>query len=169
MGVPEDPADWPRISDLSGLTPENIKYRNTAFLADDDHPYEMGLGLSDRELRRKAWNTRNGDLRKAMRQFPRDEPLRRQCAHWMHAMVGVHFFPDANHRTAAATLRRLMRENRIVWKEWNSQALREVQKTSHRVRRKISDVTMDDLYREDELYDVWLDFFEGELEVVVGN
>lgn len=168
MSVPDNPADWPRITDLSVLSPENIKYRNTAFLADDNHPYEVGWGLSESELRRKAWNTRNGDLRKLMRQFPRDEPLRKQCAHWMHAMVGVHFFPDANHRTAAATLRRLMRENQIVWKEWDFQRLQEARKTSHQIRQEIDVVTMSDLYREDKLHAVWFEFFEDELEVVPG-
>ena len=167
MSVPDDPADWPRITDLSALDPENIKYRNTAFLAADDHPYELGWGLSGDELRRKAWNTRNGDLRKLMRNFPRDKPLRQQCAHWMHALVGVHFFPDANHRTAAATLRRLLRENRIVWKAWSTERLREARESSHQIRRDVADVTMDSLYREDELHAVWLDFFEDELEVVV--
>jgi hypothetical protein len=166
MSVPDDPADWPRITDLSPLSPENIKYRNTQFLADDNHPYEIGWGLSDDELRRKAWNTRNGDLRKLMREFPRDEPVRQQCANWMHAMVGVHFFPDANHRTAAATLRRLLRENQISWNEWSAGRLREARQTSHEVRLDIEDVTMATLYRKDELYAVWLGFFEDELEVV---
>lgn len=45
MSVPDDPADWPRITDLSVLSPENIKYRNTAFLADDSYPYEVGWGV----------------------------------------------------------------------------------------------------------------------------
>ncbi len=166
MSDTDTPAEWPRITDLSSLSPENIKYRNTQFLADDGHPYELGWGLSDAELRRKAWNTRNGDLRKLMREFPSHEPLRRQCAHWVHAVVGVHFFPDANHRTAVATLRRLLRENQIWWDEWSADRLREARKTSHEVRLEGDDVTMDTLYREDELYQVWYEFFEDELSGV---
>lgn len=167
MRVPDDPAEWPKITDLSGIEPENIKYRNTQFLADDGHPYKTGLDSRDSELRRRAWNTRNGDLRKLMREFPRDVPLRKQCAHWMHALIGVHFFPDANHRTAAATLRRLLRENEITYTEWTPDRLRVVREESHAVRREIEDVTMDSLYREDRLHAVWLDFFEDELDVVV--
>lgn len=167
MSVPDDPSEWPQITDLSDLSPENIKYRNTQFLADSEHPYELGRGLSSRELRRKAWNTRNGDLRRVMREFPRDEPLREQCAHWMHAMVGKHFFPDANHRTAAATLRRLLMENQIEWKEWTPERLRKARETSHEVRLEIEDVRMDTLYQKDLLYEIWYAFFREELEVVV--
>lgn len=161
----------PRITDFSALSPENIKYRNTEFLQDPDHPYELGWGLRESELRRKAWNTRNGDLRRVMREFPIEEPLREQCAHWMHAIIGKHFFPDANHRTAAATLRRLLRTNGIDHQEWSFKRIEVAREESHDIRREIEaqddmkGIRMDTLYRKDALYDVWLAFFEDELVV----
>lgn len=161
----------PRITDLSSLTPENIKYRNTEFLQDRNHPYELGWGLPDEELRRKAWNARNGDLRRVMREFPTDEPLRHQGAHWMHALIGKHFFPDANHRTAAATLRRLLWTNEIYHDEWSSERLVTARKQSHEVRQEIENrddivgIRMDTLYRKDDLFSVWLSFFEDQLDV----
>lgn len=41
--------------------------------------------------------------------FPTDRPLPEQCALWMHAVIGKHFFDDANHPTAVALLRKLLR------------------------------------------------------------
>lgn len=164
-----DPKEWSRITDLSTLSPETIKYRNTQFLKDDDHPYEMGFQETQQELRRRAWNARNGDLRRVMREFPTDEPLREQCALWMHALVGKHFFPDANHRTAVATLRTLLRTNDIQYTNWSIERLRDVRERSHKVRREVADVRMDSLYRRDDLYRVWLDFFVDELVVVTSE
>lgn len=77
-----------RITDLSGIEPENFKFRNTRFLTDEDHPYAPGAAESDAELRRKNWNTRNGDIRRVLDDFLTDEPLIEQCALWMHAVVG---------------------------------------------------------------------------------
>lgn len=93
MSLPE-PEEWPRITDLSCIEPENFKFRNTQFLISDNYPYKTGQGHSKQELRRQIWNVRNGDLRRVLEEFPRDEPLREQCALWMHAVVGKHFFPD---------------------------------------------------------------------------
>lgn len=175
MRVPDDPTEYPRITDLSALTPETIKWRNTQFLNDREREYDMGFQESRQELRSRIWNTRNHNLRRVVREFPRDEPLRPQCALWMHAMVGKEFFPDANHRTAVATLRKLLEENDIEYADWSPERLREARKRSHEVRFElgrrddITDVRMDTLYRRDELYTVWLRFFEDELIVRVPN
>lgn len=160
-----EPDEWPRITDLSSLEPENFKFRNTEFLKDDDHPYETGLGRPDEDLHRRIWNVRNGDLRRVLDEFPRDEPLRGQCALWMHAVVGKHFFPDANHRTAVALLRKLLSENEIAYKRWSPDRLRQARKESHTVREEIESVRLDTLWRRDRLYEVWLNFFEDQLWV----
>lgn len=55
MPLPK-PDEWPRITDLSSLEPENFKFRNTEFLKDDNHPYETGLNRPDEVLRRQIWN-----------------------------------------------------------------------------------------------------------------
>ncbi len=161
----DGPDEWPRITDLSHLEPENFKFRNTQFLNDDDQPYDTGMGYTQPELRRQIWNVRNGDLRCVLEEFPQDEPIREQCALWMHAVVGKHFFPDANHRTAVALLRRLLRQNEIAYKLWSIDRLKEAREQSHAVRAEIEPVHLDTLWRQDRLYDVWLRFFEDELFV----
>lgn len=153
--------DRPRITDLSVLEPENFKFRNTQFLEDTSLTYE---GYDNyRSTRRNIWSTRNHNLRRLLREFPTDEPLVEQCAHWMHAVVGRHFFPDANHRTAMAMLRRLLQENGIEPGEWPNDRTVAATRESHRVRREIDSVRMDTLYQKDELFDVWRCYFSDVL------
>ena len=153
-----------RITDLSGIGPENFKFRNTRFLNHEDHPYAPEAADSDAKIRRKNWNTRNGDIQRVLREFPTDKPLTEQCALWMHAVVGKHFFRDANHRTAVALLRKLLRDNGIEPGDWSVERLETVRDESHDVRREIEQVRLDTLYQRDELYEVWLSFFEDELD-----
>lgn len=164
FGVADEPAQ-PRITDLSAISAENFKFRNTAFLKGDTE-YEQTGSETFEQLRHQIWVTRNGDLRRVLSDFPLDAPLKDQCAGWMHAVVGRHFFPDANHRTAVALLRKLLKENRIFYAEWSPERLREARKESHEVRHQIETVRLDTLYRKDELYDVWWRFFDDELQVL---
>ena len=60
-----------RITDLSTPTPEAIKYRNTQFLRDADHPYKTAMRDDFEHLRRQIWNVRNGDIRELFRGVPR--------------------------------------------------------------------------------------------------
>ncbi|GGM66395.1 hypothetical protein J2752_000172 [Halarchaeum rubridurum] len=159
------PARKPRIRDLSSIEPENFKFRNTEFLKGDTE-YEQTGRESFRELRHQIWNVRNGDLQRVLDDFPTDDPLNEQCAGWMHAVVGKHFFPDANHRTAIALLRKLLRENDIAYGVWSIDRLREARKESHRVRREIEPIRLDTLYQKDELYGVWKRFFDDEMVTV---
>jgi len=153
-------SEQPRITDLSEIVPENFKYRNTEFLIDSDAVYETGMGLQRQELRRHIWNVRNGDLRRVLDDFPADEPVREQCALWMHAIVGKHFFPDANHRTAVALLRKLLKDNNLAYNGFgDTAAVEKVREESHRVRGEIEPVRLDTLYRRDALYEVWREFF----------
>jgi len=151
----------PRISDLSTPTPEAIKYRNTQFLNDPEQPYKTGMGENREDLRRQIWNVRNGDLRRLFYNFPTKESLSRQCAHWTHAVVGKHFFPDANHRTAIATLRQLMRNNGLNPPVWPVDKLNSVRDDSHDIRQEIDPVRLDTLYRQDSLHNRWYTFFEA--------
>jgi len=77
----------------------------------------------------------------------------------MHAVVGKHFFEDANHRTAIAMLRRLLVDNGIEVDSWPTDRVMEARDESHKVRQEIPPIQLDTLYEEDELYDVWLRFF----------
>jgi prophage maintenance system killer protein len=108
---------------------------------------------------------RNGDLRRLFDDFPRDEPLTDQCALWVHAVVGKHFFPDANHRTAIATLRKLLVANGLSPGKWPTEELKAVRDASHRVRREIEPIRLDTIYRRNELFEVWYRFFDRVLEV----
>jgi len=158
--------DEPRIADLSSITAENFKFRNTKFLTGDAE-YDMLQYQSRRELRHRIWNVRNGDLRRIIREFPTDDPLYDQCAGWMHAVAGRHFFPDANHRTALALLRKLLRDNGIVPGRWPADVSEEAVIRSHRVRREIENVRLDALYKRDQLFLVWVIYFKTVLKTRV--
>jgi len=119
-----DPA--PRITDLSSIEPENFKFRNTQFLRADGHHYDNPHDESFLEQRKEIWRVRNGDLERVLEEFPTDRPLPEQCALWIHALVGKHFFPDANHRTAIVTLRKLLRDNGMEPGEWSTERVKRV-------------------------------------------
>lgn len=152
--------DGLRITDLSAVEAENFKYRNTQFLTDADHVYEAGIDDRQTAVRRDIWRVRNGDLRRVLKDFPTDEPVREQAALWMHAVAGKHYFSDADHRTAVALLRKLLRNNGIRYTGWDPERVRAVRDDSHRVRRETEPVRLDMLYRRDRLYEVWRRFFE---------
>ncbi|MFC5279736.1 hypothetical protein ACFPM1_13355 [Halorubrum rubrum] len=153
-----DPTE-PRITDLSSIEPENVKFRNTEFLKSDRHRYDNPRDVSFIEQRRNIWRVRNGDIRRILDEFPTDRPLPEQCALWMHAVVGKHFFEDANHRTAIALLRKLLRDNGIDPGSWPTDRIEHVRDESHDVRREIPAIRLDTLYQKDELYEVWYRFF----------
>jgi prophage maintenance system killer protein len=157
--------DGLQITDLSSLSAENFKERNTKFL-EGDTEYDVLDHQSQQELRRQIWNVRNGDLRRVLDDFPREAPLHEQCAGWMHAIAGKHFFPDANHRTAMALLRRLLRQNDIPQDTWPVDVTYQTTIRSHRVRREIEPVHLDTLYRQDRLFLVWLLYFKTVLRNV---
>lgn len=152
-----------RITDLSSLDPENFKVRNTQFLIGDTH-YDILDHESRQEVQHQIWVTRNGDIRRVLDEFPTDEPLIDQCALWMHAVVGKHFFPDANHRTALALLRRLLRANGIDPGQWPAERTELARDESHEVRREIPQIRLDTLFERDPLYEVWECYFEDVLE-----
>lgn len=153
------PSEASRITDLSALSAEDFKQRNTKFLVGDYH-YDMNMYASKEQIRRAIWNVRNQNLRRVLREFPTEEPLVDQCAFWMNAVVGKHFFPDANHRTAMALLRRLLSENGIEPGAWPVERTKQVRVDSHEVRHEIPPITMDTLYKRDELFVLWRCYFE---------
>ena len=82
----------------------------------------------------------------------------------MHAVVGKHFFPDANHRTALALLRRVLRANGIDPGQWPVERTESARDESHEVRREIPQIRLDTLFERDPLYEVWERYFEDVLE-----
>jgi len=152
-----------RITDLSYLSAEDFKHRNTKFLEGDTH-YDMNQYSLPEQIRHDIWAVRNHDLRRVLREFPTDEPLVDQCAHWMHAIVGKHFFPDANHRTAIALLRQLLRENGIEPRKWPVERTKRARDESHDVRAALPPIRMDTLYEQDELFELWWAYFNDVLK-----
>jgi hypothetical protein len=78
----------------------------------------------------------------------------------MHAVAGKHFFPDANHRTALATLREVLRDNDILPGKWPLHVSEQTVLRSHTVRNEIEPVRLDTLYRHDRLFLVWVLYFK---------
>jgi prophage maintenance system killer protein len=82
----------------------------------------------------------------------------------MHAVVGKHFFPDANHRTAIALLRQLLRENGIEPGKWPVERTKRVRDESHDVRAELPPIQMDTLYERDDLFELWRAYFTDVLK-----
>jgi len=158
MGEQTD-GDSSRITDLSSIDPENFKYRNEKFLLNRSLHYDNPHDRSISEQRDDIWRVRNGDLDRVLEEFPTDRPLPEQCALWMHAVVGKHFFEDANHRTAIALLRKLLADNDLDVDPWSTDRVRAARDDSHAVRQDIPPVRLDTLYEKDDLYRVWYEFF----------
>lgn len=142
---------------------EDIKFRNTKFLDDsmnhDMVQYDIPDQSTYQEVRGEIWRVRNQDLRKLMRRFPLTLPVKMQCGLWMRALVGRHFFRDANHRTAIALLRDLLEENGLKQPPWptarSRQAIKESKKVRKHMKNHSTSVTLDTLYEYDRLYWVW--------------
>lgn len=145
------------ISDVSFLDAEDIKQRNTRFL-ERDHPYDILEHQTPQQVRAEIWRVRNGDLRKLFYRFPFDEAILEQCALWMHAMAGKHFFPDANHRTGIVTLRKILQENGYEPQKWPTIRTQAAIKRSKEIRRNLT-VDLGSLYEKDALYEVWQLYF----------
>lgn len=156
------PTEEYRITDLSSFFAEDFKIRNTKFLLGTTH-YDMNQYPSQDRIRHQIWVVRNQDLRRVLREFPTEEPLVDQCALWMHAIVGKHFFPDANHRTAIVLLRRLLRDNGIEPGEWSIERTKQARADSHEVRAELPPIRMDTLYERDELFELWRRYFKDVL------
>lgn len=148
-----------RITDFSELDPEDIKWRNREYFKNSDHRYDYGDLLSYHQVKHQISVVRNADLDRVMREFPTKEPLSQQCAHWVRAIIGLHFFPDANHRTAMATLNLLLELNGIERFKWKDDQYQETIFKSKLIRKHIIDVWFDNLWSEDELYHLWHRYF----------
>lgn len=148
-----------RIVDFSELDPEDIIYQNIQFLENSaDYGKIRGSAQTTRD---KINNVREGDLQRIMDEFPRNEPLVAQCAHWVRAFSGLHFFPDANHRTAMASLSALLELHGINYPEWSEEGIRRAVVKSKLVRILLVDIRFDNLWVKDEHYRLWHRFFKN--------
>lgn len=144
-----------RISDLSKMDAETIKQLNYKLYLDTDNEYGL-VDYSHEKTTRRIWNAKDFELHRVMDEFPTYEPLVQQCAHWVRAMCGKHFFPDANHRTAMASLNALLRRNGIqVPQQWPEREIGRTVLKSKFIRNFVVDVRFDTLWKRDELYQLW--------------
>lgn len=142
-------------------TPHSIKSAHREFSKNDEHKYEYMSHLSRLDINRQIKAVSKSDLQKVIDRFPLDVELTAQCAHWVHALAGKHFFPDANHRTSIATLRQVTQDNDMAHLiMWSQEDHKSAVKESKEIRKEI-DVNMGTLYKKDVLYSHWRSYFEN--------
>lgn len=146
-----------RLIDLSYFDAEDIKYRNAKFLRESDR-YTIRTDETKSDVNSKIWRVRNGDIRRLLRRFPRDVPLVEQCAYWMRAWTGKHFFRDANHRTSFVLLRNLLQERDFDIVDWSTNRSKQAVRESKIERRKRY-YSLETLFLDDEHYLVWWFYF----------
>lgn len=151
------------VTDLSVVDSAGLKELNTTFL--DDGAFRYGYVDGSREqTERRIHNVKDYRLDRFVREFPRTEPLCCQCAHWMRAVVGLHFFPDANHRTAMSSLYVVLDRNGLAPDgEWPFDWVDVAVTRSKLLRGYHCDVRFDTLWERDELYLHWLRYFRDNI------
>lgn len=157
-----DLPEW-RFTDLSAVDPTIMKKLNDEdFFQDPENDYRW-VNENPELTRRRIWNVKGWQLNRLMREFPRIEPLPQQCAHWMRAIVGLHFFPDANHRTGMATLYGLLNANGLAPpnEEWPGEEIDRAVVQSKLIRGLHVTPTFDTLWLRDELFVHWHRYFRG--------
>lgn len=156
-----------RLRDFSALDPTHVKLTNEGFFEDSSHGYGSVRGGRGR-TRRRIWNTQGWKLNRVMEEFPLFEPLVQQCAHWIRAFVGVHFFPDANHRTAMSTLYGVLDTNGVAPPndEWPPAGIDRAVVRSKLLRSLHTVTDFRTLWLRDELYRHWHRFFRNSLHDV---
>ena len=148
-----DSQEW--ISDLSKMDAETMKQFNYERFLDANDDYGL-VDHSREKTKRRIWNVKDFELHRVIDEFPIHEPLVQQCGHWVRAICGKHFFPDANHRTAMASLNALLRRNSIqVPQQWPGREIGRTVLKSKFIRNFVVDVRFDNLWKRDELYWLW--------------
>ncbi|XGI82929.1 hypothetical protein ACEU6E_06490 [Halorutilales archaeon Cl-col2-1] len=153
--------------DVDGVVVANMDEFKMSTEPDSDVDYEDPHSYTHLGTRRKIKLGRGDreDLSRIIDDFPTDEPLVVQSALWMHAIAGVHFFPDANHRTAMKTLRAMMDDNGTEpFKPFGDFERRTYTAldASKKVRRNLN-IDMGNYYEKDDLYEVWRRYFDDVL------
>lgn len=153
------PAQNWRLTDFTILDPETIKEINlNEFTEANDEEY--GWVDGDPELtQRRIKNVKRFQLRRIIREFPTNEPLPQQCAHWMRAFAGLHLFPDANHRTGMNTLQILVEQNSCDVSLPISKNIERFVLQSKLIRHLDSKIRFNTLWKRDEHYTLWHQYF----------
>jgi hypothetical protein len=161
-----------RITDFAGLDLDYLRRLNRNFLDGSEFTYGCIRG-NKRETRRYIDNIEEYRVSRFVREFPRHESLCRQCAHWVRALVGLHYFPDANHRTAMNSLYGLLSRNGLAPDEsdgldcgvdhWPFDSIDIAVTRSKLLRSYHCNVKYSTLWERDELYQHWERYFRDNL------
>ncbi|WP_382274581.1 hypothetical protein [Halovivax cerinus] len=149
--------DW-QIDDCTNLDGETIKQLNLDLVKNSAEEYGW-VRESPEATKRKVGNVAETDLHRLIREFPTNEPLPQQCAHWLRAIAGLHFFPDANHRTGMSSLA-VLYETATGDRLPVGQQIERVVLESKLARHLLSDTRFDTLWKRDPLYDIWHRYFQ---------
>lgn len=152
--------DW-RLTDFSILDPDTIKqinYEEFKNASTDEHGW---VDNSPDMTRRRIWNVKRCQLNRIIREFPTNEPLPQQCAHWMRAFAGLHFFPDGNHRTGMNTLQILVEECDFPGSLPIAGNVERFVLQSKLLRHLTADIRFNTLWKRDEHYRLWHQYFRS--------
>lgn len=148
------PGELDRITDVSEIDAGSIKQLNLDLYESETQQYGL-VEDSPQKTYRRILNVKESKLDRLIREFPTSEPLCVQCAHWARAISGKHFFPDANHRTAMASLSALLNLNGIDVQDWPGEDIDRTVLKAKFARIFLVDVRFDTLWKRDELFQVW--------------
>lgn len=154
---PEPAEDNWRLCDFSSLSSQVVKETNQD-IRESNSAY--GWVQGNRELtKQRIENVKKNDIRRVIREFPTNEPLPSACAHWVRALVGLHLFPDANHRTATNTLEYVLIESGLPGEKVVQPDIARYVLHSKYIRTFQADVRFNTLWEKDELYKLWYRYF----------
>lgn len=144
-----------RITDITEMDAETMKQFNYEWYQDPQGDYGL-VNESPKRTERRIWNVQDLELDRVIEEFPIREPVVQQCAHWIRAISGKHFFPDANHRTTMASLKALLQINNIqIINNWPGRHIERTVLKSKFIRNFIVDIRFDNLWDRDEHYLLW--------------
>ncbi|TKX59769.1 hypothetical protein EXE48_13385 [Halorubrum sp. ASP1] len=150
--------DW-RLRDFGSVNAQVIKQLNKEFYEEPGSTYgevrENEPGLTKQRIS----NVIDSDIRRLIREFPTTAPLPEACAHWIRAIVGLHLFPDANHRTATNSLEYLVEQSDGPSDRIITPSIPRFVLHSKYTRTFQSDVRYNTLWAKDELFSVWHRYF----------
>lgn len=154
---------YDRITDVSIFDSRSVKQANLDMLENDRQKYGLILD-STHKTKRRILNVSGNRIYRVLREFPFDEPFLTQCAHWMRAFTGLHFFPDGNHRTGMYLLQILLKHNGIDDSLLPGDDLllyRAILRSKLLRLLQLDSIGLRDLWRKDEYFVHWHRYFRN--------
>lgn len=148
-----------RIRNFQSIDAKTLKRLNLDFFEEKGRVYGHVRENEPQLTSKRIRGVPDTDIHRIIREFPTTAPLPEACAHWVRAIVGLHLFPDANHRTATNSLEFLLEQSvgpdiTIVTDDIPRFVLH-----SKYTRTFQSDVRFNTLWEQDELFAVWYRYF----------